>query len=154
MPHPDILKVLKMTPQEWGQLPFHDETRQRLKEKAIAMLNGDEVPVNASSKAIVIQQAILDAEKSGNVTAAGFEQAMIQQAKMFGEAVEELRQWYADLKIQVKQLQENHKDLLDHTRVMEDSRADYTFLIEERCKAMQATIDLLTGEPSGESKGN
>jgi len=127
MPHPDILKVLDMTPQEWGKLPVHDDTRANLKAKAIAILNGDDVPVNTSSKAITIHKAMAEAEASGNITRAGFETAMIQQAKMFSEAVEQLRQ--------------QHVDMLAMIKVMEDSRADYVFLVEERIKGFKERLD-------------
>jgi hypothetical protein len=147
MPHPDILRVLDMTAQEWGKLPFHDDMRQRLKEKAIAILRGDEVPVNASTKAVAIHEATLAAEASGNISRAGFEQAMIQQAKMFGEAVQELRALWQESKETCKALAEEiqtikdfHSSIVDQIRVMEDSRADYTHVIEERCKTLTETV--------------
>jgi hypothetical protein len=130
MPHPDILKVLDMTPAEWGKLPFHDDTRANLKARAIAILKGDEVPVNTSTKAIVIHEASAAAEASGNITRAGFETAMIQQAKMFSEAVEDLRQ--------------KHVDMIEHIRIMEDSRADFTHIVLERLKAVEEIVKGLT----------
>lgn len=127
MPHPDILKVLAMTPAEWGALPFHDETRQKLKAKAIAILSGEDVPLNTSTKALAIHDAQALAEASGNITRAGFEQAMIQQAKMFGEAVEQLRVG----------LQTLREEVTEQIRVMEDSRADFTHIVLERLKAVE-----------------
>lgn len=160
MPHPDILRVLDMTAQEWGKLPFHDDTRQRLKEKAIAILKGDDIPiVNASAKAIAIHEATTAAEASGNVSRAGFEQAMIQQAKMFGEAVEQLRSMHVDLRSelatlreaiktdlhsfddQLQEIKDFHSSIVDQVKVMEDSRADYTGIIEQRCKTLTDTVN-------------
>lgn len=123
MPHPDILKVLDMTPAEWGKLPYHDETRSRLKAKAIAILKGDDIPLDTSTKALAIHEAAAASDASGMVSRAGFEQAMIQQAKMFGEAVEELRQ--------------KHVEMIEQIRVMEDSRADFTHIVLERLKAVE-----------------
>jgi len=79
----------------------------------------------------VLRSAIANAEREGTVSRAGFEQAMIQQAKMFGEAVEELRQQIREeLKPQMSQL-------VEQIKVMEDSRADFTYLVLERLKAVE-----------------
>lgn len=134
MPHPDILKVLSMTPAEWGALPFHDDTRQRLKEKAIAILSGNDIPVDASNKAIVIHTAITEAERAGTISRAGFEQAMIQQAKDFSGAVEQLRQRIEDLK-------DFHSSLVEQIKIMEDSRADFTKIILDRCAAVEEKLN-------------
>ena len=149
MPHPDILRVLDMTAQEWGKLPFHDDTRQRLKEKAIAIIRGDDVPVvGASAKAVLIHEATAAAEASGNISRAGFETAMVQQAKMFSEAVEQLRVQWQELKescktmaAEIQEIKDFHSSIVDQVKVMEDSRADYTFIIEKRCTELAETVN-------------
>jgi uncharacterized coiled-coil DUF342 family protein len=144
MPHPDILRVLNMTPQDWGKLPFHDDTRSRLREKAIAILKGDDVPVDASNKHIVVEQAIVEAERASHLTKAGFDDAMIQQAKFYNEAIEMLRGEMAKLRESMQIMKDWQAEIVNQIRVMEDSRADYTKLIEDRCTDMRKQISALT----------
>lgn len=95
MPHPDILKALDMTPKQWGLLPIEGTERQELKQKALNIIAGQEAPVKRGddqSRMLMIEQAKLDAEKKDVLTRAGFEDAMVQQARFFGDAVREMRE--------------------------------------------------------------
>ena len=92
MPDIRILKALKMTAAEWGQLPIDGDERANLRQKALNIISGNEPAVLTRTESfLAIEQARVDAMKDDHLTRAGFEAAMVQQAQMFGEAVEDLR---------------------------------------------------------------
>lgn len=93
MPDIRILKALKMTAAEWGQLPIDGDERANLRQKALDILAGICDPVQTREQMFVqVEQARVDALKNDHLTRAGFESAMVQQAQAFGEAVNELRE--------------------------------------------------------------
>lgn len=95
MPRPEILEALGMTAAEWGQLSPTDGTRTAMTEKALRILKGEEPKISsAENRAIALIEADLKNEKEQTLTRAGFQEAMVQQAKFFGDAVAELREGY------------------------------------------------------------
>lgn len=111
MPDIRILKALKMTAAEWGQLPIDGDERANLRQKALDIIAGKCEPVQTREEMFVhVEQARIDALKEDHLTRAGFETAMVQQAKMFGEAVEDLREKNKALESRVAALEKVNAD--------------------------------------------
>lgn len=93
MPDPRILKALKMTPAEWGQVPITGNERDILRKKAAAIMAGTEPAIVDSEDSLRAREdAILKAKEQNVLSRSGFEDAMVQQAKFFGDAIELLRE--------------------------------------------------------------
>lgn len=100
MPNPSILRILGMSPKEWGMLPNDDDSRERLLERAIIMFDSPwERLKNAfrpkykrvSRLEIEREKIVLKARLENNLTRTGFQDAMVQQGTFFGDAVKDLR---------------------------------------------------------------